>query len=213
MAAPSRPDPRYASRLPRPLLLARKGVTAALGRLVLLPRPVVRRLMRLLYEAWARGQIRGEVEAGAQFIGPITVEGTGRVHIGSGTRIGPHAFLETQGEGVIRIGRNCTINAHAFIVAYDEVTLGDWVLVGEYSSIRDADHGIERGVPVRTQPHKARPVSIGNDVWIGRGVCVTKGVTIDDGAIVGANSVVTKDLPRDAIAVGAPARAIGERQP
>ena len=78
-------------------------------------------------------------------------------------------------------------------------------------SIRDANHGIEHGRPFRTQEHKTDAISIGSDVWIGRGSAILKGVTIGHGAIIGANSVVTHDIPENAIAVGAPARIVRYR--
>ncbi len=176
--------------------------------------PIRLRAARFVYEAWARSRLRGRVEAGVQFIGWITVEGTGNIHIGSGTRIGRRCFLETQGEGQIVIGRNCTINDHTVITAYDEVAMGDHVMMGEFASIRDAAHGMRLDAgPMRFQPHTAAPIHIGDDVWIGRGVCVLKGARIGSGAVIGANSVVTKDIPAKTIAVGTPARPVGERTP
>jgi acetyltransferase-like isoleucine patch superfamily enzyme len=173
---------------------------------------VTRRLARFVYETWARSQIRGTVEPGVQFIGFITVEGSGNVHIGSGTRLGRRTFLETHEDGVIRIGRHCTINDGTTIVSYAQVSIGDYALVGEYATIRDADHGTALADgPMRFQAHHSAAVRIGDDAWIGRGACVLKGASIGDGAIVGANSVVTKDVESRAVAVGAPAKAIGVR--
>ncbi len=197
--------------LPESMVRMRSGLASLIAMPIRWLAPIHRRLARFSYEIWARSQVHGTIEPGAQFIGWITVEGTGRVHIGRGTRLGRRAFLETQGSGEIRIGRNCTINDHTTIVSHESVTLGDYALVGEYASIRDANHGTEPGSPMRFQPHDTAPVSIGNDAWIGRGACVLKGVTVGDGAIVGANAVVTKDVEAAAISVGVPARAIGQR--
>jgi acetyltransferase-like isoleucine patch superfamily enzyme len=79
--------------------------------------------------------------------------------------------------------------------------------------ITASDYAFERGRPFREQPKTERDVVIGDDVWLGVRVVVTAGVTIGDGCIVGAASVVTRDLPPNSIAVGAPARVIGERPP
>lgn len=174
-------------------------------------RPIHLRIARFMYEVWARSQIRGTVEPGAQFIGWITVEGTGRVHVGTGTRLGRRAFLETQGKGEIRIGRHCTINDHSTIVSHESVTIGDYALIGEYASIRDSNHGTAPGSPMRFQPHDSAPVRIGEDAWIGRGACVLKNVTVGDGAIVGANAVVTKDVEPGVIGVGVPLQPISKR--
>ena len=56
------------------------------------------------------------------------------------------------------------------------------------------------------EPDQIRPVSIGNNVWIGEGVTILKGVTIEDGAVVGAKSVVTRNIAKNGVVVGNPAR-------
>ncbi len=198
-------------KLPMALVRVRSGLAQALGWVVRGVEPVHLRLRRFIYEVWARSQLRGRVEPGVQFIGPVLVEGTGNVHIGGGTRIGRRVFFETYDGTAIKVGRGVTINDGVVIAAHAGVTIGELTLVGEYTSIRDANHGIRKGEPVRGQPQEAAEVRIGRDVWIGRGVIVTKGVTIEDGAVVGANSVVNSDVPANVIVVGTPARPVGER--
>lgn len=198
-------------KLPASMVRLRSALAHGLGLLLRFTRPARSRIMRFVWESCARGQIRGLVEPGAQFFGLVTVEGTGNISIGAGTRVGRRAFLETQGSGCIVIGRNVVINDGAVIVAYDRVEIGDFTMIGEYVTVRDANHGIDTGVPMRRQPHTSAPVRIGTDAWLGRGVCVLKGVSVGDGAVIGANSVVTKDIEAMAIAVGAPARTIGRR--
>ena len=84
-------------------------------------------------------------------------------------------------------------------------------MIGEFATIRDANHGTEAGKTVHSQSHKAEAIQIGKDVWIGRGVAILPGVNIGDGSIVGANSVVTKSIPAGMIAVGSPANVIKKR--
>ncbi|MBI5094664.1 MAG: acyltransferase [Candidatus Hydrogenedentes bacterium] len=200
-------------RLPGPLVVFRSRLAALLGWPLRVAAPLRLRLARFLYEIWGRGQIRGRVEAGAQFIGVITVEGTRNVHIGAGTRVGRRTYLKTDGAGRIEIGRHVTINDGATIVAYQEVRIGDNTMIGEYVTIRDQNHGSRRGELVRSQPYDVAPVSIGSDAWLGRGVCVLRGVTVGDGAVVGANAVVTKDVSPYAVVGGVPARPLGVRKP
>ena len=92
------------------------------------------------------------------------------------------------------------------------ISIGQGSMIGEYSSIRDADHARVPGVKIRDAHHVARPISIGSEVWIGRGVTVLGGVAICDGATVGANAVVTHDVPAGTTVVGVPAQAIGSRR-
>ena len=88
------------------------------------------------------------------------------------------------------------------------------MLIGEFCSIRDSDHGIGASQLIRQQPMETRPLFIGNDVWIGRGVAVLKGTEfIGDGAVIGANAVVKSAVPENTIAVGIPAKKIGIRKP
>lgn len=182
--------------------------------LVSLPFLLVRPLRYYWARVWNNGraaaQIRG-LAASVQFDGRVTVMGTGAVRIGAHSRIGDLAEFTTHGEGVIRLGREVRLNRGTTICAYLEVAIDDFTMIGEFVSIRDANHGIARGEQVRSQPHEARPIRIGSDVWIGRGACILPGVTIGSGAIIGANSVVTKDVPPNCIAAGIPAQIIRER--
>ena len=99
-------------------------------------------------------------------------------------------------------------------MSYSAVTIGNDCLIGEYVSIRDADHGTEPGTPMRSQAHASAPIVIGDDVWIARGAVILKGVTIGSGAVVAANSVVNRDVEPNSIVGGVPARLLrmGDQQ-
>ena len=81
-------------------------------------------------------------------------------------------------------------------------------MIGEYTSIRDANHRFGPDIAPRNSGHDAAPISIGRNVWIGRGVTVLPGVVIGDGAVVGANAVVTRDVAAAAVVAGIPAREL-----
>ncbi len=198
-------------RLPSSLIRLRSTIAQLFGLGLRLLDPLILRLGRFVYEVRARSRLRGHVAPGVQFVGPIGVEGEGCVDLGAGTRIGRRCFFETYGGARIVIGSNVTINDGVTLVAYSGLRIGDYAMVGEYSSIRDAKHGTRRGVPVRLQDHESEMVTVGQDAWIGRGVIISKGVDVGEGAVVGANSVVTHDVPPNEIVAGAPARRIGER--
>lgn len=140
-------------------------------------------------------------------LGVVRVDGTRRVSIGSGARISPGVHLETQGEGCIVIGNDVVISAGVHIVAFERVDIGDGALIGEYTSIRDANHRLGTD-STRHSGHDSAAISIGRNVWLGRGVTVLMGAHIGDHACVGANAVVTRNLPAHSKAVGIPARAL-----
>jgi acetyltransferase-like isoleucine patch superfamily enzyme len=115
--------------------------------------------------------------------------------------------------GQLRLGDNVLIGQGCVIACgATALVVGDDSMIGEYSSIRNTDHGMARGTPIRMQPQTYAPIHVGSDVWIGRGCAVLAGVTIGDGAVIGANSVVTHDVEPYTIAVGAPARQVGVRR-
>lgn len=190
------------------------GLVASAAALVLrLGGALLAPLVRFWRLASLQARVTGRVPPTTQFDGAIESSGRVRLELGPHCRFGRRVFLETCEGGVIRIGPNVRINSGVFIVAYSEVSIGRDSMAGEYVSIRDADHGMEAGRLIREQPHSARPVRIGEGVWIGRGAVILKGVTIGDGAVVAANSVVTRDVRPLAIVAGAPAKEIRQRRP
>ena len=169
-------------------------------------RPPLARLARLarLVELRAAGVTLGP---GVQAYGKVTVLGTGRVTLGREGNLYQGVVLETQGEGRIVVGEKFVLNQGTLLAAMSEIHLGDHVLVGEYVSIRDSDHEFREGLD-KDGGFVTTPIRIGHQVWIGRGCCITRGVTIGERSVIGANSVVTKDIPPRSVAVGAPARVI-----
>ena len=166
----------------------------------------LRRFVRLLsLRAWATG----EVPVSTQFDGPVRVSHQVALSMGEHCRLGCDVFFDTPG-GQITLGRHVRINAGCVLVSYAHVSIGDDCLIGEYVSLRDANHGTAPIGPMRLQPHSFAPIFIGNNVWIGRGAVVLKGVSIGEGAVVAANSVVTKDVAPYTVVAGVPARPIKE---
>jgi acetyltransferase-like isoleucine patch superfamily enzyme len=183
-------------------------VAAALMRAL---RPLAGAVSRVYRLASLRSRVEGRVPVTTQFDGAVRTGGRPRVDLGEHCRLGAGVFFETNEEGSIRLGRHVRVNAGTVLVSYAGVTIGDECLIGEYVSIRDADHGSEAGTPMRLQKHRKAAIRIGRDVWIARGAVILKGVSIGDGAIVAANSVVTKDVPAMAVVAGAPAKLLKYR--
>lgn len=107
----------------------------------------------------------------------------------------------------LTIGSNCNFGAYNHITCTNEVTIGDNVLTGKWVTISDNSHGTTDEESLKTPPALRTIVSkgkviIGNNVWIGDKATILAGVTIGDGAVIGANTVVTKDVPSMSVVVG-----------
>lgn len=109
------------------------------------------------------------------------------------------------------LGAHTYINRYTIIDAAVQITIGDRCAIGPGCYITDHDHGTHPGLPPLEQPLISQPTQIGDWVWLGANVTVLKGVTIGDRAVIGAGSVVTHNIPADAIAVGVPAHVIRYR--
>jgi acetyltransferase-like isoleucine patch superfamily enzyme len=162
-------------------------------------------LRRLHAHASLSADSVGPLPASAVILGKVSVFGTRNVRFGENVLLYPDLHLETQGNAWIEIGDDVVISRGAHIVAMAGVTLGKGSMVGEYASIRDANHNRDPGLGIRQSSHSAKPIAIGSEVWIGRGVTILGGVIIGDRATIGANAVVTKDVLPQATVVGVPA--------
>lgn len=107
----------------------------------------------------------------------------------------------------IELGENFYANHGCIILDVNKVSIGNNVLLGPYVQIYTVTHPVD---PVERLTGKefAKPIIIGNNVWIGGGVIICPGVKIGDNVTIGAGSVVTKDVPKGVIAAGNPCRVI-----
>ena len=109
----------------------------------------------------------------------------------------------------ISFGRNVCINHHCDISGHGKLEIGNYVMIAPFVQIITANHGhSDWEKPMMGQPDQPKPVIIKDDVWIGTHATILPGVTIGHGAIIGANSVVTKNVPAFAIVGGVPAKVI-----
>ena len=97
----------------------------------------------------------------------------------------------------IEIGENFYSNHNLVILDANKVTIGNNVQIGPNCGFYTSGHPIDKE---RRKVEFAKPITIGNDVWIGGNVCVMPGVTIGDNTVIGAGSVVTKDIPSNVVA-------------
>jgi acetyltransferase-like isoleucine patch superfamily enzyme len=162
----------------------------------------------------------GEIGEGSKILYPCRLWGGGSKHIiiGNDTIIQGYCILgcwikyagDTFTPSII-IGDECNIGEHTHITAINKITIGNGLLTGRYVYIGDNSHGglsIEEAntPPIRRKLQSKGEVVIGNNVWIGDKATILAGVHIGDNVIVGANSVVTKDVPSNCMVAGCPAR-------
>jgi acetyltransferase-like isoleucine patch superfamily enzyme len=134
----------------------------------------------------------------------------GRLEIGANTLLEPHVWLTAPDDARIRIGSGTFLNVAVMVAALELVEIGDHCMFANGCLVTDSDHRFddpERPVPWQGFDSKG-PTRIGDNVWCGAGVVVTSGVTIGERAVIGANSVVTGDIPPFSVAAGAPARVL-----
>jgi acetyltransferase-like isoleucine patch superfamily enzyme len=111
------------------------------------------------------------------------------------------------------VGENCFFGEYTCIRGQGGVTIGDGVYTGTQVNIAAVNHVFaDPNTFIREQGITADGITIEDDVWLGSHVTVVDGVTIGRGSIVGAGAVVTKSIPAYSIAVGVPAKVIGDRR-
>ena len=158
----------------------------------------------------------------------------GRVYMGKGCIIKGHKHIHLEGSFValernrieaierhglqrfaprLQFGNGVSMEYDCHIGCINEIKIGSRVLIASRVYISDHSHGGTTVQDLAVPPnerllHSKGPVVIEDDVWLGEGVAVMPGVRIGHSSIIGANSVVTKDIPSNSVAAGAPARVI-----
>ncbi|NUL45342.1 sugar O-acetyltransferase [Cellulosimicrobium funkei] len=105
----------------------------------------------------------------------------------------------------LKLGKRVFINSGCRFQDQGGVVIGDDCLIGHNAVFATLNHDLD---PVRRTDLLPAPIRLGRKVWLGANVTVLPGVTIGDNAVVGAGSVVTKDVPANTVAVGSPARVV-----
>ncbi len=150
------------------------------------------------------------IHPGVHIVRPRFISIGDNVTISTDTDIYVHPVDRDSREFIIQIGNNVHIGRNNIIGARKSVILEDHVLLGPHVMIGDHSHRYEDvAVPIKLQDAtEAGPVRIERDSWIGANVFILPNVTIGRHSVVGANSVVNRDIPPYSVAVGAPARVI-----
>lgn len=174
-----------------------------------------RRGWRVLYTASWRARLRA-CGPRVEIYGPLRVEDPRGVAIGASVTIREYGWLNTaagRARATLVIGEGTYVGRFVHINAAREVVLEPRVLIADRVFITDYHHGTtDPDTPVIDQPlTDAQPVRLCEGCWIGEGAVIMPGVTIGRHAIVGANAVVTRDVPPGMVARGVPARVYPRR--
>lgn len=149
-------------------------------------------------------------------IGPrSTFDGLANIRFGADVACGAGAFFAAEG-GIIEIGDRVSFNTNVHVNASNgrSIQIGRNTLVGPNVVLRSANHKFDRtDLPIRDQGHVPGDIVIEDDVWLGANVVVVGNVRIGQGAVIAAGAVVTRDVPRMAVAGGVPARVLKMRGP
>lgn len=183
----------------------------------------------VLYKIWSK--INNKISTGLfVFKYFFLIERQGKITIGYGVKLIPFWWEKTklriifkpnsrikstviiQGSGTLVIGENSYISSFCVIGVNNSITIGKNVMIADGVSIRDTDHNFsDINIDIIKQGKSTQPITIQDNVWIGHGAVITKGVTIHSGAIIAANAVVTKDVAKNTVVGGVPAKLLKHR--
>jgi acetyltransferase-like isoleucine patch superfamily enzyme len=199
-------------RAPEPL----RGGPLALVRFMRANNMLNLRYARLLARyAWLRARHGARLQTdGVCFICPRATLEIGRnatLRVGRWAWIGHGSKIRVH-EGEVSIGAKTVIGQDCTVSAYQHVSIGRECIIADRVMMIDFDHGVtEVERPIRVQGIYKRDVRVGHNVWIGYGACVLRGVSVGENSVVGTNSVLTRDVPANAVVAGVPARVIRMR--
>ena len=173
----------------------------------LLPLTVVERFVRKVQHRAATLYWRCSpmtMGKGVQIYRYTTIEHPHKVTLSDGVMLQENVLVNSELNGTLYLGRNVQINPHCKLDHSGDLYIGDDTLISANTTLYTHSHGYDpRTVPV------ARPLHVGKNVWIGSHVVVLDNVnTIGDGALIASGSVVTKDVPANAIVGGNPAKIL-----
>jgi acetyltransferase-like isoleucine patch superfamily enzyme len=152
-------------------------------------------------EAFVRWPVHGNV---------LEALGEGRLEIGKQVLFEPGVWITAPDRARVRIGGGTFLNQGVMIAAVELVEIGEHCMLANGCLVTDGAHRFDdpdRPVPWQGFTTKG-PTRLGANVWLGANVVVTSGVTIGERCVIGANSVVTRDIPAFSVAAGSPAKVL-----
>ena len=136
----------------------------------------------------------------------------GRLEVGEHTLLEPHVWVTIGPEARVRIGGGTYLNIGVMVAAVQLVEIGDHCMFANGCFVSDGAHRFDDAdMPVPWQGFTSKaPTRVGDNVWCGANVVITSGVTVGERCVIGANSVVTRDIPPFSVAAGSPAKVLRE---
>jgi acetyltransferase-like isoleucine patch superfamily enzyme len=167
---------------------------------------------------WNRARIHLEMARRGAFVrwpvhgNVLEALGEGRLEIGPQTLLEPHVWITAPDHARVRIGEGTFLNIGVMVAAVELVEIGSHCMFANGCFVTDGNHRFDDpDRPVTWQGFTSKgPTRVGDNVWCGANVVITSGVTVGERCVIGANSVVTTDVPPRSIAAGAPARVLRE---
>jgi acetyltransferase-like isoleucine patch superfamily enzyme len=172
-------------------------------------------LMLIVRWCWLKLRWRGRLRTdGLCFVCPGVKFEIGRdatVTLGRWSWIGHGSKIRVH-EGALSIGAKSVLGQECTLSVFQNIAIGRECIIADRVMMIDFDHGmVEVERPIREQGIYKRDVEIGHNVWIGYGACVLRGVKVGDNSVIGTSSVVTCNVPANAVVGGIPARVIRMR--
>jgi len=152
-------------------------------------------------ESFARWPLHGNV---------LEALRSGRLQLGPHVLLEPNVWITIADGGHVSIGEGTFLNIGVMVACHESVCIGAHCMFANGCFISDASHRFDDPeLPVPWQGFTSKgPTSVGDNVWCGVNVVITTGVTVGERSVIGANSVVTRDLPPYSVAAGAPAKVL-----
>ena len=165
---------------------------------------------------WLRLRFRGRLKTdGVAFVCPgvkIEIGKDAELVLGRWSWLGAGSKVRVHG-GRVAIGAKSVLGEECTISAWQHVSIGRECIIADRVMFIDFDHNtVETERPIRQQGIYKRDVNVGHNVWIGYAAAILRGVSVGENSVIGTNSVVTRDVPPNAVVGGAPARVLRMRE-
>lgn len=147
------------------------------------------------------------IERGVKFKHPFHAG----IIFGDNVFIGRYTTIDIVKTGSLMLGNNISFTGFSYISSAKRVSIQQDVLIGEYVSIRDANHGMDKKQLIRKQQMEGEEIIIEQDVWVGRGAVILRGVHIESGSVIAANSVINNSYKPYSIIGGIPSKLLKTR--